>query len=59
MWQEIKFFCEKLCPSSGILWDTPIAHIIPRIPTTTAFGDSCLEGAGGYSISLGFWWHIA
>ena len=22
------------------------------------FGDSCLEGAGGYSIELGFWWHI-
>ncbi len=22
------------------------------------FGDSCLEGAGGYSLSLGFWWHL-
>ncbi len=22
------------------------------------FGDSCLEGAGEYCISLGFWWHI-
>jgi hypothetical protein len=22
------------------------------------FGNSCLEGAGGYSIELGFWWHI-
>ncbi len=27
------------------------------IPTVD-FGDSCLEGAGGYCISLGFWWHI-
>ncbi len=28
------------------------------MPTFTAFGDSCLEGAGGYSLSLGFWWHF-
>ena len=27
--------------------------------TATAFGDSCLKNAGGNSISLGFWWHIA
>ncbi len=25
---------------------------------TFGFGDSCLEGAGGYSLSLGFWWHL-
>ncbi len=28
------------------------------MPTFTTFGDSCLEGAGGYSLSLGFWWHL-
>jgi hypothetical protein len=27
--------------------------------TATTFGDSCLGSAEGYSISLGFWWHIA
>ncbi len=59
MRQEIEFFRVKLHPSSGILWETPIAHIIPRTLTATAFGDSCLEGVGGYSIPLGFWWHIA
>ncbi len=58
MQQEIEFFHEKLHPSSGILWETPIAHITPRMQTATAFGDSCLQGTGGYSISLGFWWHI-
>jgi hypothetical protein len=58
MRQEIEFFREKLFPESGIAWETPIAHIIPRTPTFTSFGDSCLEGAGGYCISLGFWWHI-
>jgi hypothetical protein len=58
MRQEIDFFREKLLPTSEICWESPIAHIIPRIPTFTTFGDSCLEGAGGYSLSLGFWWHL-
>jgi hypothetical protein len=29
-----------------------IAHIIPRMPMAMAFGNSCLESVGGYSISL-------
>jgi hypothetical protein len=28
------------------------------MPTFTSFKDSCLEGAGGYSALLGYWWHI-
>jgi hypothetical protein len=28
------------------------------MPTFITFGDSCLKGAGGYSLSLGFWWHL-
>jgi hypothetical protein len=40
MRQEIEFFCKKLLPESGIVWETPIAHIIPRTPTFTSFGDS-------------------
>ncbi len=58
MHQEIEFFRKKLLLESGIAWETPIAHIITWMPTFTPFGDSCLEGAGGYSIMLGFWWHI-
>jgi len=58
MCQEIEFFCEKLLLESNISWETTIAHITPRIPTFTSFGDSCLKGAGGYSVSLGFWCHI-
>lgn len=58
MRQEIEFFREKLHPDSDIRWESPIAHIIPRTPTFVTFGDSCLEGAGGYSTSLGFWWHL-
>ena len=58
MQQEIEFFQDKLQPDSSILWETPIAHVIPQLPTAAAFGDSILEGAGGYSIELGFWWPI-
>ena len=47
MRQEIEFFRDKLQPNSTILWETLIAHVIPRTPTLTDFGDSCLEGAGG------------
>ena len=46
MRQEIDFFRTKLQPESGITWEMPIAHIILRMPMVTAFGDSCLEGAG-------------
>ena len=56
--QEIEFFCAKLLPKSNIVGENPIAHIIPWMPTFTSFGNNCLEGAGGYSLSLGFWWHI-
>ena len=55
---EIEFFRDKLKPDSGIDWETPIAHLIPRAPFATTIGDSSLEGAGGFSIKLGFWWHI-
>jgi hypothetical protein len=58
MRQEIEFFCKKLLPTSKICWESLIAHVIPRMPTFTTFGDSCLEGTDGYSPSLGFWWHL-
>ncbi len=55
---EIEFFCDKLKPDSGIKWEMPIAHLIPQTPFATTIGDSLLEGAGGFSVTLGFWWHI-
>ncbi len=58
MHQELEFFRKKLLPKSGICWESPIAHIISRMSTFITFGDSCLKGAGGYSLSLGFWWHL-
>jgi hypothetical protein len=58
MHYKIEFFCNKLKPDSGIEWETPIAHLIPQTPLAATIGDSSLEGAGGFSITLGFWWHI-
>jgi hypothetical protein len=55
---ENEFFHNKIKPNSGIEWETPIAHLIPQTPFATTIGDSLLEGAGGFSTTLGFWWHI-
>ncbi len=35
-----------------------IAHLIPQTPFATTIGDSLLKDAGGFSTTLGFWWHI-
>ncbi len=58
MCYKIEFFRDKLKPDSGIKWEMPIAHLIPQTLFATTIGDSLLEGAGGFSITLGFWWHI-
>jgi hypothetical protein len=46
---EIKFFCIKIMPNSGIEHETSIAHLIPQTPFATTIGDSSLESAGGFS----------
>jgi hypothetical protein len=48
-----------LQPDSGIFWETPIGHIIKRMPYAIALGDACLYGGGGFCIKLKFWWHIS
>ena len=55
---EIEFFRDELPVRSETRWETPIAHIVKRSPSFVCYGDSCLDGAGGYSVDLGFWWHI-
>jgi hypothetical protein len=58
MCYEIEFFYKKLMPDSGIKREMPIAHLIPQTPFATTIKDSLLEGAGGFSVTLRFWWHI-
>ncbi|KAL7525487.1 hypothetical protein ACHAXR_003426, partial [Thalassiosira sp. AJA248-18] len=50
---EIEFFREALREDSGITWESQLGFMIPRTPL-----GNCLEGGGGYSIKLRFWWHL-
>ena len=59
MQDELMFLAEALKPDSGINFKTPIAHLIPRIPTASIVGDSSLLACGGYSVTLKFWWHFS
>ena len=59
MREELNFISDALTPDSGINFETPIAHLIPRTPTALIIGDSSLIACGGYSITLEFWWHLA
>ena len=59
MRDELIFLSQALLPDSGIKFETPIAHLIPRTPTASIIGDSSLLACGGYSITLKFWWHLS
>jgi hypothetical protein len=58
MREELSFIASALNPDSGIKFETPIAHLIPRTPTVSTIGNSPLLAFGGYSITLKFWWHL-
>ena len=58
MRDELDFLSHALSPDSGFKFKTPIAHLIPRIPTASIIGDSSLVACGGFSITLSFWWHL-
>ena len=55
--EEIKFLTAALSDQS-IRWETPIGHIIERVPSSEAAADACLYGGGGFSTDLRFWWHL-
>jgi hypothetical protein len=59
MREELNFISEALKPDSGIVFETPIAHLIPQIPTASIVGDSFLLSCGGYLTTLNFWWHLS
>ena len=48
MREELNFFLHALLKDSGIIFETPIAHLIPRIPTASIVGNSLLTACGGY-----------
>ena len=58
MKEELDFFKEILEATSSVVWEAPIAYLIKKTPFATAFGDACLDAAGGFSFELKFWWHL-
>ena len=58
MCEILNFFSHALLKDSGIIFETLIAHLIPRIPTALIVGNCLLTACGGYSITLKFWWHL-
>lgn len=55
---EIDFLAQALEENSGVKWETPIAHMIKRDPTASSYSDSCLDGGGGYSTELNYFWYL-
>ena len=59
MREEIELFKKMLEPTSSVAWEAPIAYLIKKTPFAIAYGDACLDAAGGFSVDLlKFWWHL-
>jgi hypothetical protein len=58
MRERLSFIASALNPDSGIKFEAPIAHLIPRTPTASIIGNSSLLACGRYSVTLKFWWHL-
>jgi hypothetical protein len=59
MGDELNFLSEALESNFGIVFETPIGHLIPRMPTTSIISDSSLIACRGYLTTLKFWWHLS
>ncbi len=58
MREDLEFVSEPLKSNLGIVFETPVAHLIPQIPVASIVGDSSLLSCGGYLTTLKFWWHF-
>jgi len=56
--KELKLLHHLFTNPNLYKFQSPIAHILPRDYDFSACGDACLEGGGGYSDSLKFWWFV-
>ena len=58
MKRELQMLRDIFSNPTDYPWTVPIAHLIPRDPTFSAWGDSSLYAAGGFSLDLQFWWYL-
>ena len=56
--KEIKLLQFLFKNRSTYKFASPIAHLIKKDFDFHALGDACLEGAGGFSSDLQFWWYV-
>ena len=56
--EELNFIRTVFGDPTTYKWSSPIAHLIPRESDYESWQDSCLRGAGGFSILLHFWWTL-
>jgi hypothetical protein len=59
MCEELNFICQALDEGMNIKFDTPIAFIMPREPSTAIFGDSSHMSCRSYSFELKFWLYLS
>ena len=52
------FFQRNLGTNTICCLGSPHCLFDKKTPFATAFGDACLDAAGGFSFELKFWWHL-
>ena len=55
---ELDFITHIVRNPTLFKWEGPIAHLVPRTPDYSSWGDASLYAGGGFSLDLGFWWYI-
>lgn len=56
--KELEFLIYLFKHRNTLGFSSPIAHIVDKDPDYYVAGDACLEGAGGFSFDLAFWWYL-
>jgi hypothetical protein len=58
MQDELDFVWQALKDDAGLVFEVPIAFIIPRTPPASLFEDSSLHTCGEYSTTLQVWCYL-
>jgi hypothetical protein len=56
--EEVSFLLEAMKVDSGIVWESPSGCIIQRGPSGCCVSDACLDGGGGYSLDMKYYWYM-
>jgi hypothetical protein len=59
MRHELQALTEIFTAQSPYKWQAPISHLIKKKEDFAGFSDACLNGSGGFSSELTFWWQLS